>query len=319
MRNTSPGRPILRFLLGGALLSSLAGLAASCVEALELQDHRDGFADLCGVVDQCFGASYRGCLDRAERFEGAALTAFLEDAPSCLASCGDLYDCLDFPGMCRSGGSTCLVDAECCGFNGNNVTCRGGQCCLPAGAPCTSSGTPCCEDAGACDGVTGTCGGTYCVPPKGECLNDFQCCTGLCQEDKTCAKIPCPPVGFECESNDDCCALVCREGRCAKPDDCALLSQTCSADRPCCDPALTCDIPPGAAVGVCTDKPGCFPDNSDCFSDEQCCNGFCVPEFKLCGSCVKEEGSTCNAATPCCLPLVCSAVGAGDGTCVPAP
>lgn len=314
MPSTSSERHLLRFLLGGALLSGVVVLAGSCVEALDLSGRRDANAEACEVIDRCFGDAYRDCAVRVtgagEGPGGQGLDTWLETVPRCIEGCGDVHECLDFPGMCEDLHADCTVDADCCGYTSGTAKCAGGACCVPLGSGCGSDGDCC--DGLPCSLETFTCGGTFCGNPGETCLNDFQCCTGRCSGPvgaKQCDNIPCPPVGFACDTNEECCELVCRNGKCADPDECALITETCTADRPCCDPALECPIAEGSLEGICTDNStGCFPNNSDCFSDAQCCGGYCVPEFKLCGEC-QEVGGACSVAAPCCAPYVCDTFG----------
>lgn len=313
MVKPSRASQIFRGFLGAALFLGLALPASSCVSALDLDDRHDAFVETCDVVDRCFGGAYVGCTTRVEGLASEAIPPFLENAPACVEACSAVYDCLDFEGICKHLGSFCDIDADCCGVTIGLAACDGGACCAPAGAPCDVTNDRCCDGQGPCDETTGTCGGVYCAPVGFACLNDFQCCTGRCGADKLCAKAPCPPEGFECDTNEDCCDLLCRDGRCEKPPECALISKTCKADLPCCDPALFCDIPEGATEGICTDQQGCFPANSDCFSDDQCCDKYCDPKYKLCGQCALE-GDPCSAAAPCCALYQCSS-DAGNGNC----
>lgn len=318
MPSQRPAPNPLRLVLGSALLAGVALLAASCVDALDLDGRRDAYADTCDVVDRCYGDSYTGCYQRLDGVYD--VNGLLEQAPACVEGCGSVYKCLAFDGVCRDLHGGCRIDADCCGFVGGFAACGAdGSCCRPLGGDCTGDGD-CCPGQGTCD--DGKCGGVTCAASGVACLNDFQCCTGKCgapgQDGKrACADLPCPPEGFACETNADCCNLVCRDGRCAAPADCALLTETCSSAHPCCDPALSCFTPPGADLGICTDDPmGCFPDSSDCFSDAQCCSKHCLTEFKLCGQCASNDGDPCSPAAPCCAPLVCDdSAGPGAGRC----
>lgn len=317
MPNRPTERRSPRLLLGGALLTAVALLVASCADALDLNDHRDAYAEACEVVDRCFGGTYERCSDRVK--DVLAFEAWLGDAGTCLRGCGSVHECLDYPDMCRETLDLCNVDADCCGFSTGAAACSEGACCLKSGASCSPDDDRCCAGQGPCDPVTGTCGGVACADPGDKCLNDFQCCTGRCadppagstQTTGKCDEIPCPPVGFLCESDAECCDLVCREGKCAEPQGCSLLSQTCSDEVPCCDESLLCYKPPGGdgVHGVCSPAE-CFPDNSDCFSDAQCCSSFCVPDFKFCGKCQGNAGDECSVAVPCCANLACV-----DGFC----
>lgn len=312
----SERRPF-RFFLGGALLCGIAGLAASCVDALDLNDHRDAFADTCALLDRCFSGQYVDCAARVDSLYTTAgvgtFDTWLEAAASCNESCSTVHECLDFAGMCRPLDEGCNVDVDCCGFSQGVAACAGGSCCKPSGVPCSADGE-CCPGQGPCDTDTDTCGGVTCAPKDTPCLNDFQCCTGRCAPTLTgprCADVPCPPVGFECDSDEDCCKLVCRDGKCADPPECALITETCTDDLPCCDPDLVCNKAGGAGEGICSESSECFPSSSDCFSDQQCCSGFCDPQFKLCATCA-AQGDTCSAAAPCCPPLQCA-----GGECLP--
>lgn len=304
----------LRHVLSGALLCGLAAIAASCAEALDLDGRRDAFAETCAIVDRCFGDRYDACEARAALVSDLHLSDFLTTAPACVQGCDTIHRCLDFDAMCHGLEGACDVDADCCGFTAGQAVCSDGSCCRPLGAACASEGD-CCAGQGPCDG--GRCGGVVCAAPGVVCLNDFQCCTGKCGDTSgqlRCADSPCPPVGFECEVDADCCDRLCVDGRCAEPPDCALLGETCSDGLPCCNAAHTCSGAAQAGVGVCSDQPnGCFPDNSDCFSDVQCCSGHCLGDFKRCGLCVESEGGVCSVASPCCAPMTCTGF-AEDGT-----
>lgn len=332
-------RPRLRALFGAAFLASIAVLAASCVDALDLSGYDDSFAKTCELVTRCYGDGFAGCSDRVARVEaqGAEEEWLAQvNGTGCLADCAALYKCLDFPPICTTHGESgsastgtgeetgtgsegegtkgevtaeCALDEDCCGFGDGSKACEDGQCCAPLGAGCAID-TDCCPNIGVCDPITETCGGVTCEIAGNVCLNDFQCCSGQCGDDGRCSETPCPPVGFVCETDEDCCKLACDPDtkRCYDPV-CSLQGEPCTTAADCCDPTFLCHTN-GGVGGVCNSAE-CSPDNVDCLFDDQCCSTHCIEGYRLCGQC-SEIGGECSAGAACCKGAVC-----GDsGKCI---
>jgi len=328
-RPRSP-RARLRLPLAAAFLAALAALAASCVEAAGLDGYVDAVGDVCALVDRCYGPAFETCEERvgpiAELAKPAGPDGAEEENPwlalvsrtGCLEGCNGLVRCLDFAPICGElgGKDGCKLSEDCCGFTAGAAVCYEEVCCRPLGGACESDGE-CCADIGFCDAESHTCGGVVCAAAGEACVNDFVCCTGRCSEDGLCEDLPCPPEGFACESDADCCELLCdpTTKRCTDPS-CSLLGEPCIDAGDCCDPTQTCNT--GGTVsgvgGLCSncDK---SPDNTDCFSDDQCCSGHCVLPYHLCGQCA-AKGEPCSTGIPCCGDMECNlADGFESGTC----
>lgn len=318
-----------RFALGCALLAGVAALAASCAEAIDATEYTDAFAATCELAAQCYGDAFTACGDKLVLLQSEGYAdAWLREVErrGCLGGCSSLYRCFDFPPICKAPKvgadeaivlAACGISDDCCGFSTGAAICEGGACCRPLGAEC-SAGAECCPSAGDCDLTTGTCGGVVCAAAGADCLNDFQCCTGRCGDAGVCEDTPCPPEGYTCVTDADCCALVCDPAtkRCTDPEECSLLAQPCVTAQDCCNKTHVCyhdpASPPGSG-GICSTA-DCNPVNSDCFTDDQCCTGYCAPDpYRLCGNCQKNVGDPCSAAVPCCNDLFCDE----EGACAP--
>jgi hypothetical protein len=312
-----------RVLLGGALLSSVAVLAASCAEAIDATGYADVFALTCEQATRCYGDAFVDC---ASRLGAMATEERQEDwlkivaSRGCLDRCDQLPGCFDYEPICSPlqspvlengalGPSPCAIDDDCCGFSAGYAVCDGGQCCRPLGVPCADD-AECCPNAGLCE--EGTCGGVQCGGTGELCLNDFQCCSGRCSDAGECEDTPCPPAGFACATDADCCKLLCDPDtkRCVDPPECSLEGEPCVNDGDCCNEGHEChDGMNEGSGGVCSPE-ACIPDNVDCFTSDQCCSEFCMPPpYRLCGHCA-EKGEPCATAAPCCDGAECT-----TGTC----
>src|SRR5262249_498636 len=58
-------------------------------------------------------------------------------------------------------------------------------------------------------------------------------------------------------------------------------------------------FPPDGPTGVCSPQ-DCFPLNTDCAADDQCCTGRCDPTYFVCGVPCQPNGSSCANDTECC-------------------
>jgi hypothetical protein len=295
-------------VLALVVLVPVVMIVASCRAIFGLDDYQDSSAVLCETLTECYETRSLGECDahvEAGLREGSVearagwLSGFTERA--CLDNCTSARRCLDLVPICNQ--DTCTVKEDCCGFLTGRSDCdpTAAACCRRKGIDC-SDDDDCCPGAGGCSEITGTCGGVVCVPPTGVCLNDFECCTGRC-EDFHCAETICQEDGFECDADLDCCTGRCDPAtlKCGAPV-CGLPGVLCDDASPCCD-ELTCYL------GVCS-VGECFPPGSDCVTDAQCCTDYCDPAFYLCGLGCKGDGEPCNVPEECC------GNGCEEGACV---
>lgn len=112
------------------------------------------------------------------------------------------------------------------------------------------------------------------------CREDFQCrslnCNaGYCDQSTA---ITCRPIGLTCDSNRECCSDRCIGGRCIGGEKmCAKVEQFCFSDSQCC--SGFCSRFTGLCEGTSKD---CAFVSQTCNSDSNCCSGFCSREEKIC-------------------------------------
>mgnify|MGYP001054917462 CR=1 FL=1 len=271
----------------------------------------------------------------------------------------------------------CYATSECC--EGFCTYCGSsympGHCQLPLelGQACLSAQW--CQ-SGVC--VDGLCQAEACSGTHTECWASTDCCEGLfCAESGgyvpgTCTK----PLsdGEACFYHDWCASKTCTDGVCTS-ESCAPNASSCYAGEACCTGLCTWDQqnpylpgecfspqPLGASCledawcesGLCIEgacsAPNCAPQEGMCWSDDECCQGFCTfsaeslynpgvcqplqPLESLCegdawcesGSCIdglckpsgcQVFGGDCHAGSDCCSGLCTySAQGEQCGTCI---
>lgn len=292
-------------------------LFAGCAGVLGVDDTDDVSVAFCELLGRCYegrpeavceervGAALDGT-DSAQR--SAWLQAFADSA--CLETCTSARSCLDRVPVCVADG--CEQREDCCGFITGRTDCNVDErsCCRRKGNACRDD-ADCCPDAGGCSETTGTCGGVVCKPPQDPCLNDYECCTGRC-EDGACAATICADDGFECAEDADCCNKSCpQETRLCGVTGCVDVGAACDENVPCCGELLCFN-------GVCSESE-CYPENFDCVSDTQCCSGYCDQAFYLCGLPCKVDGEGCGSDPECCgdscVDGTCE-TSCSDGACV---
>jgi hypothetical protein len=160
-----------------------------------------------------------------------------------------------------------------------------------------------------------------CVQPGATC-NNWGCCKGL-----TCAPVPvrarqnmgsCKRFKIQCVQDGDCCSGVCGEGIGGE--------KVCAVVRRCFRPQRanqSCDKNPTCEVGNCelfnantTGMGECSANKVKCKSDDQCCSGkchnkICKPHY-TCKNCI-EQGKKPRRAEKCCEGLY----KAPNGKCIP--
>jgi hypothetical protein len=307
----------------------LAMIGASCRAVFGINGYEDSIDVLCDLLDRCYEGGAGECRARTRRKIEAESAEPWEQWLSevgtfqCLESCGAARRCLDRPILCELG--PCELDDDCCGFLSGRSVCRPGKdplakaCCAPIGAPCNLQ-IDCCEGMGPCDVNTGRCGGVFCREAGIPCANSFECCSGLCRA-SVCAEEVCDANGFECQSDDECCSGFCDPAKKACSDSpCALVGKPCSDASPCCEAdATVCFVPEGAITGVCSTCEGKLPNEADCGNDDQCCSGYCSPQFFQCAIRCGALGDPCGAGEDCCSGTCegghCAVGLCGYGTC----
>lgn len=176
------------------------------------------------------------------------------------------------------------LDDDCDGVIDDHAPCSDGN-------PCTMD--VCLETSQGCASVDepmGTpCGASgYCF--EGECLNDFACGDGLCDEGETCDN-----CDVDCGSCETCGDGTCHEGEtCTTCEaDCGDCGLSCTGDT--CDDGNACTENDTCIAGIC--QPG--PVNPcDLWTD--CKTGSCNPAV----GCVyenKPDGTSCGLNMECSL------------------
>jgi len=293
--------------------------AVSCASVIGVADDSDATAELCQLLDRCYG---KGGLEDCDAHVGKRLDAASAAAKKswlqafgdtrCLSSCKAARGCLDRMPVCKPSSQDCDVNEECCGFTKGLASCdpTAGTCCHPRGVKCKKD-DDCCSDAGRCVEKTGTCGGVVCKQSLEACTTDAECCTKICLPEGVCGETACLPDGFGCGSDLDCCNGFCNPntGLCGKSE-CAGLTAPCSSPDECCDGA--CFFSPTSPQGVCSTGE-CQPDNLSCSSGEPCCSGFCHPTFLTCVAFCSDRNASCTSDFECCSGFC------PGGTCACAP
>jgi hypothetical protein len=116
-----------------------------------------------------------------------------------------------------------------------------------------------------------------------------------------------------------CCSRLCAPYGptgtliCQPASGCHVVGDLCTKDTDCCGSAglpggsgqpVTCDIAPGAAVGVCRNPMGCKPDGAVCRTADMSCNASC----DCCAGNCNQQPDVCrldNLGVPRCAALKC--------------
>lgn len=224
------------------------------------------------------------------------------------------YACIAGQCACAPAGEHCLTSLGCCVGN----QCIDEQCV----AGCRSLGTQCSRDTECCTGscVSFQCSNvssiidspaaidscpSCCVTNGQVCSTQTDCCDGLfCDSSLHCS--PCGTGGATC-TFDSCCdprACLGSGGCCRLPgESSASLSGCCSGASfmlgKCCANALrSCTGPNECCTGICT--------NNLCQSapDGGTCSGTfdCAGTFSMCvnNTCCAPQGESCSLDTGCC-------------------
>jgi hypothetical protein len=268
---------------------------------------------------------------------------------------------------CTSDGLACTTPAQCCGG-----TCTGGKC-APLSAVCKTLGNTCTAGTECCSTfcASGICSNpSYCVQKGDACKDATQCCTGTCNKATgatwgTCGEAPPGPTycsevdGMVCTDCTACCSRVCAPYGltgvkiCQPAEGCHVVGDLCRRNEDCCGSAgtglpgagnVTCEIAPGATIGICRNPLSCNPEGAVCHyksaavcgtssARADCCDGLgagsgvCRPDKLGVPRCYGGEpchktGETCADSSGCCdgTPCVPDATGVlrcGTGVCIP--
>lgn len=308
------------------VLVGSGALASSSCRDVVAGDALPVGSELCGLIEDCYGAEAPSCADIDAALRGAepqVVNDFLVgfDPDQCLGSCADSRACLDAAPLCGAEG--CKTELDCCGWSRGEAACGGKlpqtkeRCCLPDGIACERDDQCCdsrCREVG--DGAPGkrTCGGSECTAVGGACAENRDCCTEICI-DQVCNIRDCVPLFEPCKVNEDCCptpledevigqGIECREDRCqpVETNACSPFGEYCSLDgiQSCCDGVL-CIPDVMSTYGLCGIEP-CRPDYSPCEVNEQCCSMFCDPQTFVCavGVSCAAYGDMCFSSEECC-------------------
>lgn len=117
--------------------------------------------------------------------------------------------------------------------------------------------------------------GATCHEADGPCLDDADCCSGVCFPNQVCAGV-CSANGSACTSNAECCDGQCSGSTCCVPE-----GNACTTHSDCC--SNNCD------AGSCGPVVGSLCDNS----------GACGDQGTGCTACALA--GNCQAANDACL------------------
>ena len=257
--------------------------------------------DVCDPTAGCqFPLSDAGCAceDVSECSDGNPCTTDTCEAGACvhaLEDCDDTLPCtfdycdpatalcehLSDPG-CASGGSTCLVDADCAVEDACLAArCREGACLMELRR---------CHDYDSCtvDGCDAASGCVFDAPPPG--CEAPQCAAGDdCEDDDACTINACDGGTCQAEVDVDLCggagacdsSLECADGDACTLDACEQATATCIHTPVGCLGFGGCAL----ADGVCLADVGCV------FLPDPACSAACSSDAEC------DTGSACSAGT----------------------
>src|SRR5262245_59834144 len=116
MKGSGVARHKLRFVLGAAALAAGATLAASCVEAIDLEGYQDSVALVCDLMDRCYSVDPEICSTHLgyHLYDGAHLFLKNLQEHNCLNSCSELHRCVGASPVCFETGITFLASQDGC-------------------------------------------------------------------------------------------------------------------------------------------------------------------------------------------------------------
>jgi hypothetical protein len=231
--------------------------------------------------------------------------------------CQTIEDC-PTPPRCRA--AVCTPEGACTTTITEGAVCDDGN-------PCTTGET--CDAAGSCVGTPVTdgtacgsgkiCFGGSCVNclanNTGPCTDDFQCCSGICDEaNQLCIAPNTLPTGAACEADGDCSSNNCCSNACIDPQTdeancggCVAEGSgtTCTTGQICTGGSCACEFEECNGVcctnstDVCLGAPGSETCGAPqalgtvCFEGEQCQSG----------SCDRVQQINPQTSMHCCVPL----------------
>ncbi|MGB0592503.1 MAG: hypothetical protein ACPGU1_22695 [Myxococcota bacterium] len=220
------------------------------------------------------------------------------------------------PEACDGAGDGCWSNSDCCG----DLFCAEGGGYVPGScmAP-LADGQACwyhdwCESGTCTDGI---CTSESCTDNGAMCYEGEECCSGLCTWDQQSPYIPgecfsAQGTGSACLDDTWCVSGSCVDGACGEPT-CVSQQQPCWSDGECCDGFCTYSGSMAYTPGVCQPLQ---PLNTFCLEGSWCESGACVDGLCKVDGC-QEVDQDCHAGSDCCSGL-CTYSGQGEqhGSCL---
>jgi hypothetical protein len=290
-----------------------------CVPAVGCSSDTDCYGDADCVFGVCVGCTNDGqCRENESCLFGACVAPpDLGQLGRCDGvTCPEGQFCNPVSGECIEG--TCSKDSDC----------PDGEFCTVLGLCASCLVDEDCEEGETCALLLGECltdldrlgrcrdvvceEGQICNPFSGRCFQAGQ----TCESDADCEEGICNALGFcaECTVDEDCaenefcdlttgqCQTICSsDADCAEGEQCAVAANVCIPEFGC-DSARDCNGSQGCLAGLCV---GCLH-NAECYADEICFFGACVPNLSAFGVCDEaqcEEDEFCNPVTGVCTAI----------------
>jgi len=218
------------------------GVGRACCDGRVCASGQGGMTDVA-----CYVPKTGACTTRTDCVYGMACVGGRCAPPAPVEQLGGACDAAAQQ-LCAYSGATCAAYTEP-GAPG------GTYCTLPVGMTCT--GDPDCTcykcfypngwaSGGSRSGRASANTKACCYPSGQACQNDNQCCTGLSCVNGTCGGTICTPPGGDCTATP-CCDGTCSNGVCPGGFTCAAIGGSC-ASASCCD-GLACA---GEVCAACT-------------------------------------------------------------------
>jgi hypothetical protein len=191
-----------RFLRGfgggmtGALLALIGGVGAEADTLCKPSGHLP--QSKCTKNAQCCS----GRCDQGNCCTPLTCDAYAGQCGTLSDGCGGTLTCTCDAGQCL----TCGSDNTCVSVCNADQVCSGGNRCCPTDRP-QQCGDTCCLDTVACDpSGSGCCVGIGNVTDGGQCSQNGDCCSGLCNGYTGLCFSGCLPNGTPSFSAENCCS-----------------------------------------------------------------------------------------------------------------